>query len=271
MALFGITSLFFGYQIYSGNLDYIPYGIVSVIGVTVSYILAPQLDYLWYKKNPPKLDGPIIGLIQSKVPFYSTLGREDKNLFIHRVALFNFGKSYEGVKLESIPEDIKAIIAISAVQISFFQEDFMWEDYEKIFIYPHPFPSPQYPKEWHTTEHFKEDGAILFSAKELIHGFLEPQKYFPISTYEMARIYMERAQINDFSFIESYTVEQFCQWIGFEIKNLKAWIGLKLIDKRAIALVLYFHYPMQLKSQDETLYTSIEKQLKKKLPTKDKA
>lgn len=162
------------------------YLIPVVILLAMVYILSPQIDFWWSKRYPPDLDPPLRRLLE-RSPFYSRLAPENRKKFRDRVALFMQAKDFKGQNLESIPEDIKAVVAAAGVQVTFDREEYLLPAYETIIFYPHPFPSPQFPQHWHISEIFDEDGVILLSAEHVLRGFLEPKRYFNVALYEMAR------------------------------------------------------------------------------------
>ena len=44
---------------------------------------------------------------------------------------------------ESLPEDLKAIIAHNLIQLTFGMEDYLLDPYERVVVYNHAFPTPK--------------------------------------------------------------------------------------------------------------------------------
>ncbi|MBK8562100.1 MAG: zinc-dependent peptidase [Saprospiraceae bacterium] len=229
------------------NYDYAIYAVPCVVGLAVVYILSPQIDWWWYQKHPPALPGMVRHLINTNSAFYQNLPAAEKTRFRNRMAMYMEANEFMGQGMEAVPPDVKGIVAASAVQLTFGHEDYLLNPFEHIVIYPHRFPSPQFPSQMHTCEHFEEDGVILFSAEQLMPGFLEPQRYLNTGLYEFARVFMRKYPAVSFPQI---TEEQ---WPALEaISNFPKdktiqYIGLREIDLTALAVVYFFDFEGKFK------------------------
>ena len=161
----------------------IPFGVL----VAVVYFLAPQINWWWYQTHPPKLPEPLVRMLMARMPFFQKLPPPEKTKFVTRVAMYLEANDFQAKGPETLPEDVKAVIAASVVQLTFGMEDYLLNKFEHLIVYPHPFPSPQY-EQWHACEHYEPDGAILFSAEQLMAGFAAPRKFFHVGLYEYARV-----------------------------------------------------------------------------------
>jgi hypothetical protein len=56
-------------------------------------------------------------------------------------------------------------------------------------VYATPFPSPQFPKTFHASELFEEDGVFLFSAQQVMWSFLQPKQYYNLVMHEYIKAY----------------------------------------------------------------------------------
>lgn len=149
------------------------------IVVAIIYVMKPQIDFWWHSKNPTKLDQPIIDWLNKYSSFYQNLAEGDKNKFEDRLSIFVRSKSFEmmvGPEKQEMPEDLKAIIAHCAIQVSFGDENFLFEPFDHYILYQHPFPSPDHPY-IHSYEINREDGVILWSLEQLIPGLLDQNEY----------------------------------------------------------------------------------------------
>ena len=218
------------------------FAIIPFLPAAVTFILSPQINWWWYSKNPSSIDSGVKVVLQSRLPFYQNLSEADKKKFEKRVGLFIMAKEFSAKIHDDVPEDMKAIIAASAVMLTFHKEeekDWLFEKYEQYIIYPHPFPTPQY-EAWHICEHFEEDGVLLFSGQHLLHGFFEPQKYYQIALHEFVNVFLEEYSGTKYP---QFTEED---WLSFEkISNFpkektKAYIGLKDVSPTSIGTTLFF-------------------------------
>jgi len=120
--------------------------------------------------------------------------------------------------IHHIPEDVKGIVAANIVQLTFGQKDYLLNIFERIVIYPGTFPTIQYPKHFHASEIFAEDGVLLFAMDHLMPGTLHADQYFNIGLYEYA------------------------------------FVGLENLDVWAVSVVFFFSFPERFKTQLSDLY-----------------
>ncbi len=180
-----VLILAFAYEMYGVGVWIIP----PVIILTAIYVFSPQLDWWWYKRNPPDLDPKLKAFLHRVSPFYRALGEEGKDRFEKRVFFYLLGNDFSGMNMEDgVPEDMKAAIAVYPVTMTFSQEDFMLNPFERIVLYKHPFPSPNM-KFLHASETNQEDGVILFSIEQLLQSQLNPSAFIDIGFYEYAHVY----------------------------------------------------------------------------------
>ena len=235
------------YLTWETDESYALYIIPMALSLAVIYILQPQIDWWWYKRKPPELDLPLIRLLDQHFPFYQKLSPALKIRFRQRMVLYMLANDYIGKGFEVVPEDVKGMLAANVVMITFGQEDFLLNKFERIVVYPHPFPSPQHPRHLHACEHFEEDGVILFSAEHLIAGILQSTKYFNTGLYEYARVYQSSYPEKPYPVFDEFIwgkIEAIC---GFSKEGLEKYIGLPEIEALAICIALYFIYPEKVR------------------------
>ncbi len=217
--------------------------IVGVIGGAFLLIFSPQINWWYYHRNPPDVEPEVRQMLERQDLFYNALSPLEKDRFRQRMALFMMGTQFMPQGWESVPHDIEAIVAASAVKVRFGQEELLFKTCERVVIYPTPFPSPMHPEEWHSSEWFDEDGVVLFSARELVRGFFQPSQFIALAVYEYCRILRaEQPQL---------------PWPGLPddpwtlIQHISGWnrvavcqmIGLQSVDPAAVLASLWFsHY-----------------------------
>ena len=147
--------------------------------------------------------------------------------------------------MEDIPEDIKVMLAAQAVQLTFNQEDMLLGRYERLVIYPHPFPTPQYQEHWHTSETYAEDGVFLFALEQVARGFVQQDKFFQIGTYEFAKAYLELYPTDRALEVSQEDWPKIEQIFGANPELITAWVGLpkEAFDPTAALISLYFSKP----------------------------
>ena len=157
---------------------------------------------------------------------------------------------------ESVPEDIKGMIASSAVMIKFGFSDLLFKDFEKIIVYPKPFPSPQYPRNFHASETFREDGVTLFSAQQVAQSFFKPRQFFDLPLYEYAKVFMYTESSNGFENINQDQAAKLESISGLSFNKISQYINLpdRQLDLRAISIHHFFLFPNNFKDQLPNLY-----------------
>lgn len=241
-APFLLGALFFLYLTWEVDDKYAVYIIPCVVLTVVLFMLGPQVDWWWYRRHPPEIKPKLRAFLEARFPFYQKLDEAEKKRFRHRMALYMEANEFVAKGMEEVPSDLKAVVAATAVQATFRRKDWLMSKFEHIIIYPHPFPSPQY-EQWHACEHFEEDGAIIFSAEQLMAGFLQPSRYFSVGLYEYARVFHRCYPQESFPNIGEGHWPALQQIGGMSKEVIEKWIGLPEVDPIAVAVAHYFTFP----------------------------
>ncbi len=248
IAPFVFGALIFLYLAWDVGSSYAIYMVPCVIGIAVVYMLSPQIDWWWYQHRPPELNAMLRHLINTQFPFYQKLSVEEKTRFRNRTVWYMEANEFMAQGMEEVPLDVKGVIAATVVQLTFGQEDYRLSKFEHIIVYPHPFPSPQYPEQWHASEIFEEDGVIMFSAEQLMPAFLQPQRFFSVGLYEYARVFRRCYPGVVFPVFDENSWASLEQVSGFQKSHVEKWIGLTDLDVTAVAVVYFFVFPEKFKS-----------------------
>ena len=242
--------------------SYFVYVVPFVVAIAVVYILSPQIDWWWYQRHPPELPAGIRHMINTQSSFYQNLSAADKTLFRNRMAMYMEANEFMGQGMETVPSDVKGVVAASAVQLTFGHEDYLMNKFEHIIIYPHPFPSPQFPDQWHASEYFEEDGVIMFSAEQLMPGFMQPQRFLNIGLYEYTRVFRRCHPEIAFPYIGEEHWPVLVAISGFPKDKTIHCIGLREIDMVALAVAYYFGFGERFKELMPVEYVALTKALK---------
>ena len=159
--------------------------------------------------------------------------------------------------MPKVPEDVKIMLAISAVQLTIGLDEYLLEKYEKVIVYPHKFPSPQYPDNWHISETFEEDGVLMFVAQNLMHGFINPSAYFNCALYELAKVVKKDLQLPEIKSLEEISIDDLAQINNSNEKDLKEYMGLPEIDSAALAMVQFIEFPQRLRTKHKELFEDL--------------
>ena len=243
IAPFVFGALIFLYLAWDVDSNYSIYLVPCAVGIALIYLLAPQIDWWWFKYRPPQLQGALRHMIKTRLPFYQNLSDDEKQRFRTRMALYIHANEFQTQSKNDMPLDLKGVIAASVVPITFGREDFLLSKFEHIIAYPHPFPSPQFPDKWHASELYEKDGVIIFSAEHLMRGFFESKQYFNIGLYEYARVFqlsypeIKWPALGEEGWVKLERVS------GMAQDALEEYIGLPDVDPVAVAVSHFFVFP----------------------------
>ncbi|MEZ4932064.1 MAG: zinc-dependent peptidase [Saprospiraceae bacterium] len=257
IAPFIICAIVFTYLTLEVNDKYSWYIVPNVVVMAVLYILSPQIDWWWYQRRPPKLPDGLVKMFMTRIPFFDKLTPADKTKFCNRVALYMEANEFMPKGMEEVPADVKAVVAASVVQLTFWQEDYLLNKFEYIIVYPHPFPSPQYPEQWHACEIFEEDGVIMFSAEQLMAGFAQPEKFFHIGLYEYTKVFMRCHPEITMPGLPVDIWEKLELISGFPKEAVEKWVGLNDLNVMAVAVAHWFVFGDRFRVVMPELYQAI--------------
>ncbi|MEZ5040090.1 MAG: zinc-dependent peptidase [Saprospiraceae bacterium] len=251
---FAVGFVFFFYLTWSKDEAYAIYIIPCSIMLGMIFVFSPQINWWWYKKYPPDLPDGIRRFFGEHFTWYRNLPLRQKESFRQKTAMFSMATDFKPMVMPNVPEDVKAIVSASAVQLTFGLEDFLLPKFENVVIYPHPFPSPQYPDRFHLSEIFEEDGVVLFSLDHLVKSFAEPTSYYHIGLHEYAKIFML-----------SYPNEPYPNlgediWVKLEAishfsrQAIENWINLADIEALPVSIAHFFVFPQRFKEVLPDIY-----------------
>jgi hypothetical protein len=215
-----------------------------MIAAIALYVFSPKINWWWYTRYPPDLNADLRRLMEKGPGFYHRLSEADQLRFRQRVSLFIMANDFKPQGIAAVPNDVEAIVAASAVTLLFGQKDALWfPKYEHVIIYPHPFPTPQYPERFHISEVYDEDGVLLFSLEHLFHGFLQPDQFFHIGLYEYAKVYMRSHSFTRLPQVDETHWPVLERISGFSRDAIEQYINLADIEPLAVAIAHFFVFP----------------------------
>ncbi|MEO0775054.1 MAG: hypothetical protein AAF146_00745 [Bacteroidota bacterium] len=248
-----IISLYLTFEVDEGYSWYI---IPPVVALSAIYFLSPQIDWWWYLRHPPVMNQKLSELIHRMNPFYAALSPEDKKRFQDRVELYVRANAYisKGIKEDGVPPDeVVYFVATCITQLTFGLVDFRLPLFERIVIYPAPFPSPQFPEHIHASEIFAEDGVLIFAVHPLMEGIIRPDQY-NIGFHEYAQAFIVSYPDAAYARREEVNWEILEAISGFSEEKIRKTIGLDLVDQRAVCIHHFFHFARSFREHLPDLY-----------------
>lgn len=253
----------FVYIIYIGynNSDYlnpINYWLLPLlIIIVILFLFTPQINHWWHKRNPPKLASFIIRWLETHSEFYNRLSDQDKTKFRNRLSVHLESREFSFMReeKENLPEDFKAIIAHNLIQLTFGQDDYLLDPYERVVAYNHPFPSPK--KQFlHNVEVDHEDGVILISTEQLFPAMLDKHNYYNVGMHAYVEAYLNKHNKLSLPSLPddiSVKLEKISQ---HDFTKVRETVGYETENLHIIVINYFFIFPNRFKEILPELYES---------------
>jgi len=242
--LIGLVYVFYKSAIdYDFRDEYSWYVFPLLLICVALYMFSPQIDFWFHQKYPIKLDKPIVNWLDQKFPFYQRLSDSNKLIFRDRLSLFLEAKEFSLMKAEKMdmPEDMRFIIAAHAIWLSFGRDDYLYDKFDRVIAYMHPFPTPHY-KHLHTVEAEIQDGVVLFSFEYVLRGIMDESNY-NIGVHGFAEAFFESNEdLHWPTFITADTIK-LEEISGLKNQMICDTIGFDKVDPLLVAIHHYCRYP----------------------------
>lgn len=215
-----------------------------LVVIAIIYVLSPQINWWWYQRHPPALPVRFIALLERSSAFYRKLSASDQERFRHRVALFKLGSDWEGKFFpeETVPPDVSLILSAQATTINFGQEKPLLNRFEKVLVFPRPFPSPTYPFE-HASELYEQDDCLLFSAEQVLRAFIERRLWYNVGLHEYARVFVLTNPDKAWPSYDDSTWSKLESVSGMPRQHVESVIGLESVDILPVVIHHFFVFP----------------------------
>lgn len=229
--------------------SYAFYFVPCLVVAALIYILSPQVNWWWYSRNPPDLSKELQAFLERGSGFYRRLPASEQRRFRGRVAMFQMGTDWEALAFpeDFFPPDVKVAIAAQAVSLTFYREKFLFDKFEKVIVFPRPFPTPEHPYD-HASELHQKDGCILLSAEQVMLAFAQPHQWYNVALHEYAKAfalsYPETAW-PDFTLEGVW--EQLEAASGMSRTHVESVIGLAGVDALPVAVHHFLNFPERFK------------------------
>ena len=247
----------FYYSETTGNRNITIWLFLPTILLTIVLIFKPQIDYWWHTKHPIPLDNKIKEWLSKYSNYYKDLNTDDKGKFENRLSLYIEAREFKSVgsEVRDVPEDLKGIIGSIPVMLTMNRDDFLLGDYDRIYMYKHPFPTPRF-KFLHSVETNHEDGMVLFSLEHLLAGMTRPKEIYNIGLHAFIEAYYQTFKV-DFPENTAIGWKQIESSGDHNEQHILDVTGLKYIDLYVVAGVNFFISPEKMEKNNPQLFTTI--------------
>lgn len=259
-SLLGLCLIYLIYQIaVLDNVHLYYWSIPLVFSAIFVFAFKPQIDYMFHNLTKPKLEDELKGVLNRFDPFYQQIQGKTKEKFDERLHAYLVSKDFiSKTDNTKISEDVKALIAAQHIKLSLGQDKYLYPEYERIALYPHPFLSPTYEELAHASETEHEDGIILLSLDQAMKSITKPGSFFNLSLYEYAQAFI-RLHFSSFNY-ETEIDENTLLACGFWNKeDIAKQVGIPEINYSAAGIVLFFERPQKLQQANPELYSRYQK------------
>jgi hypothetical protein len=241
---FALISLIFLYLAWKVDQAYAIYMVPFLLLTALAFVFQPQINWWWYSKRPPVLPDTFLRLLEKCHPFYQKLRPEQRKTFQDRVALFRMATDWspQGFPEDVLPPDIELVLSAQAVTLSFGKTEYLPKRFEKVIVYPRPFPSPEYTFE-HASELYEPDACLLFSAEQLMRAFLQPTQWYNVGLHEYAKVFVLENPTAPWPTMQDSDWERLERISKMPRAHVESVIGLAGVDVLPVAIHHFFVVP----------------------------
>ena len=225
----------------------------------------------------PKIKARRPLLFQYKSPlskhskFYQKLPAKSKLKFEQKVSLFILTKEFIPRDIREITDEMKALIAATAVQLTFGLPEVTLKHFDKILIYPNDYYST-ISRQYHKGEVNPRFKSIVLSWQHFVEGFTNPTDGLNLGLHEMAHALKLENLIQNGEH-HFFDLEEYQKWLNIaklEIEHIRnggqsifrKYASVNEDEFFAICMELYFEQPHQLFGYNATLYKTLSNLLR---------
>ena len=237
---------------------------VSFLPIVLLYIFRPQIAWWYYSRNPQGLDKPMKIILQRFFPFYNHLSEATRIKFEHRMFMYMISKSYEKKVIQTIPEELKGLIAANAIMLTLGLEEYLSPKFETIVFFPNRFPSPAI-QEFHSSETFEDGshGGMIFAVDQVM-TLLEHPNAYNIILHEQVNVLWKQNNWSEKDFLEYASPEnlqKLAKIRGLSLPQVRNILGKPSINFYAMVLEHFFAEPQRFQVLLPDLYQIISNRL----------
>ncbi len=215
--------------------------------------------------------------IQYKAPiekynkFYQQLPTKSKLLFEQKVNYFILRKTFIARSLPEVTDEMKALIAATAVQLTFGLPSVSLKHFDKIIIYPNDYYST-INRQYHKGEVNPRLKAIVLSWQHFVEGLANPTDGLNLGLHEMAHALKFENLIKNKEY-DFFNAKEYEKWKGIaqtemvKIKKgedtiFRSYASVNEDEFFAVCMEIYFEQPQKLFEYNPHLYKTLSNLLR---------
>ncbi len=205
-------------------------------------------------------------LLERRVPFYKGLDVEGRDRFETDVRIFVAEQTIYGPRGAEVEDEIKVLVASSAAILCHGMPDWEWPSLRDIVIYKTSFNEDyEVGGGEPILGMVHHQGPIVFSARDLKHGFHKPSDGLNVGLHELAHV-MDLADGAADGVPAGLEFVATAPWVQVmadrleKVRNrrnstvLRDYAGTNEVETFAVAVEVFFERPRRLKKRDPELY-----------------
>ncbi len=204
------------------------------------------------------------GILKKHFTFYNQLPAKSKKLFEKRVQYFIHLKKFiaRGRGVDYVTEEMKVLVAASAVQITFGLPKVFLKNFHSILIFGDTYYS-KISHNYHKGEVNPRRGLIVLSWKYFVDGYLDKSDGINLGLHEMAHaLHIENGIWNgEWGFLHRPALRKWEKIAKTEMEKaktgesiLRAYAGTNSYEFFACAVEVFFEKPFELKGYSLEMY-----------------
>ena len=203
--------------------------------------------------------------------FYQKLPRESQSKFEQKVNHFILSKEFIPRNLDEVTDEMKALVAASAVQLTFGLPEISLQHFDKILLYPNDYYST-ISRKYHKGEVNPRLKTIVLSWHHFVEGFANPTDGLNLGLHEMAHaLKLENLIQNDeYGFFRKKEFEKWQEIASSEITKIRDgresifrhYASVNEDEFFAVCMEVYFEQPLQLFEYHTALYKTLSNLLR---------
>jgi MtfA peptidase len=196
-------------------------------------------------------------------PYYKSLSSPKQRIFQSRLKKFMLQKTFETRKDLPLTEEMKVLIASSAVQLTFGLRQYLIAGFDRIIIYPQEYFS-QITEQYHRGE-VNTGGVIVLSWKDVKEGFIDSSNNYNLGLHEFAHALIlsySKNQTDDICLAMNFKnwkqvgAHEFNMIREGHASYLRKYGGQNLMEFFAVSVEHFFETPDEFKHKLPALYTA---------------
>jgi len=245
-------------------------GLVIMVFLGLYYFLKLRQDY-----NKPeaflftRIQDKYLIPLQKYQKYYQRLNPSDKKMFENRVQKFIDLKQFIPREMDKVTDEMKALIAGSAIQLVNGLPKIYFSHFKRILVYPDDYYSG-ISRRYHKGE-VNMKGLIVLSWKNFVNGYIDQEDGRNLGLHEMAHaLRLENAITNEeYGFLDNEIMKTWTDLCYREIHKMedgesdffRSYAATNSQEFFAVAVENFFERPKDFKEWNPKLYDTLAQML----------